>query len=320
MKRIAVLTSGGDSPGMNAAIRAIVRSALCENMEVFGVERGYEGLIAGEISQLDRRSVSDIIHRGGTILKSARSKKFQTEEGFKRALNMLLSFQIEGLIVIGGNGSLRGALDLMDAGVNVIGLPGTIDNDLPFTDFTIGFDTAVNTVLSAISNVRDTSESHDRTTIIEVMGAKCGDIAVYTGVTGGAEIILTPERTTDMHEICRVLIENKNKGKMSSIIIKSEGVEVSTEVLEREIAERTGLEVKMVILGYIQRGGTPTASDRMTASRLGHEAVRLLKNDIAGKAIGIVGGDVKSFDLKEALDMNDTKIADLHFLADILSS
>jgi 6-phosphofructokinase 1 len=233
---------------------------------------------------------------------------------------MLLSFQIEGLIVIGGNGSLRGAVELMESGVNVIGLPGTIDNDLPFTDFTIGFDTAVNTVLSAIGNVRDTSSSHDRTTIIEVMGAKCGDIAVYAGITGGAEIILIPERVIDLHEICRVLIENKNKGKTSSIILKAEGVGVSTEVLEREIAERTGLEVKMVILGYIQRGGTPTADDRMIASRLGYEAVKLLRDDVAGKAIGIVGGEVRSFDLKEALDMEDTKIVDLSFLTDILSS
>jgi 6-phosphofructokinase 1 len=320
MKRIAVLTSGGDSPGMNAAVRAIVRSALYEGMEVFGVERGYEGLIAGEINKMDRRSVSGVIQRGGTILKTARSETFLTDEGFRMALNMLLSFQIEGLIVIGGNGSLRGAAALMDAGVNVIGLPGTIDNDLPFTDFTIGFDTAVNTVLSAIGNVRDTSASHDRTTVIEVMGAKCGDIAVYAGITGGAEIVLIPERPVDLNEICRALIGNKNKGKSSSIILKAEGVAVSTEALAREIAARTGLEVKMVILGYIQRGGAPTASDRMIASRLGYEAVQQLKSDVAGKAIGIVGGQVRSFDLKEALQMDDSKIADLNFLTDVLSS
>jgi 6-phosphofructokinase 1 len=320
MKRIAVLTSGGDSPGMNATIRAIVRSALYEGMEVFGVERGYEGLIAGEMSQMDRRSVSDIIQRGGTILKTARSQSFQTEEGFRMALNMLESFQIEGLIVIGGNGSMRGAIELMKAGVNIIGLPGTIDNDLPFTDFTVGFDTAVNTVLSAIGNVRDTSSSHDRTTIIEVMGANCGDIAVYAGITGGAEIVLIPERETDLNDICRTLIENRNKGKMSSIILKAEGVNISTATLEREISERTGLEVKMVILGYIQRGGTPTARDRMIASRLGCEAVRLLKDDIAGKAVGVIGGEVRSFDLETSLDMTNTKVVDLNYLTDILSS
>jgi 6-phosphofructokinase 1 len=320
MKRIAVLTSGGDSPGMNAAIRAIVRTALYEGMEVFGVERGYEGLIAGELAQMDRRSVSDIIQRGGTILKTARSQHFRSEEGFRMALNMIESFQIEGLIVIGGDGSLRGAVELMNAGVRIIGLPGTIDNDLPFTDFTIGFDTAVNTVLSAIGNVRDTSSSHDRTTIIEVMGANCGDIAVYAGVTGGAEIVLIPEREMSLNDICRTLVENRNKGKMSSIILKAEGVKVSTETLEREISERTGLEVKMVILGYIQRGGAPTARDRMIASRLGYEAVRLLRDGEHGKAVGIVGGEVKSFDLEAALAMSDTKIADLDYLTDILSS
>jgi 6-phosphofructokinase 1 len=233
---------------------------------------------------------------------------------------MLENFQIEGLIVIGGNGSLRGAAKLMNAGVKVIGLPGTIDNDLPFTDFTIGFDTAVNTVLSAISNVRDTSASHDRTTIIEVMGAKCGDIAVYAGITGGAEIILIPECEPDIADICRALVENKNKGKMSSIIIKAEGVDISTADLEREIRERTGLDVKMVILGYLQRGGAPTASDRMLASRLGYEAVRLLRGDIVNKAIGVIGGEVRSFDLEEALVMEGAKITDLSFLTDILST
>ncbi|MDR2163258.1 MAG: 6-phosphofructokinase [Clostridiales Family XIII bacterium] len=320
MKRIAVLTSGGDSPGMNAAIRAIVRSASCAEMEVFGVARGYEGLIAGEIAPMDRRGVGGIIQRGGTVLKTARSANFMTEEGFRMAMNMLESFQIEGLIVIGGNGSLRGAAQLIRAGINVIGLPGTIDNDLPFTDFTIGFDTAVNTVLSAISNVRDTSASHERTTIIEVMGAKCGDIAVYAGVTGGAEIILIPEREPDLNEICRVLIGNKNKGKMSSIIIKAEGVDISTAELEKEIRGRTGLDVKMVILSYLQRGGSPTASDRMLASRLGYEAVRLLKDNIANKAVGVVGGEVRSFDLEAALEMDGAKVTDLSFLTDVLSS
>jgi 6-phosphofructokinase 1 len=320
MKRIGVLTSGGDSPGMNAAIRAAVRGAVNHGMEIYGIERGYEGLIAGEIFEMNSRSVSGSIHRGGTILKTARSKAFMTDEGFKMALNMLESFQIEGLIVIGGNGSLRGAAELMAAGVNVIGLPGTIDNDLGFSDFTIGFDTAVNTVLSAIGNVRDTSESHDRTIIIEVMGAKCGDIAVYAGITGGAEVILIPEREVDMNEVCRVLIENRNKGKMSSIILKAEGVHISTAELESTIRERTGLDVKMVILGYLQRGGSPTAKDRMIASRLGYEAVRLLNADIAGKAVGIVGGKVVSYELEAALEMKPEGITSLSGLADILAT
>jgi 6-phosphofructokinase 1 len=320
MKRIGVLTSGGDSPGMNAAIRAVVRGAAHYDMEIYGIERGFEGLIAGEIFEMNRRSVSGTIHRGGTILKTARSETFQTEEGFKMALNMLESFQIEGLIVIGGNGSLRGALELVQAGVKLIGLPGTIDNDLGFSDFTIGFDTAVNTVLSAIGNVRDTSESFDRTTIIEVMGAKCGDIAVYAGITGGAEIILVPEREVDMNEVCRALIENKNKGKMSSIIVKAEGVDISTAELEATIRERTGLDVKMVILGYLQRGGSPTAKDRMIASRLGHEAVRLLHEGESGKAVGIIDGAVQAFGLEEALGMKKDKIVALSYLSDILSS
>jgi 6-phosphofructokinase 1 len=289
-------------------------------MEIYGIERGYEGLIAGEIYEMDRRSVSGTIHRGGTILKTARSEKFRTDEGFRMALNMLESFQIEGLIVIGGNGSLRGAAELMDSGVHVIGLPGTIDNDLPFSDFTIGFDTAVNTVLAAIGNVRDTSESHDRTTIIEVMGAKCGDIAVYAGITGGAEIILVPEQGVDMNEVCRELIENRNKGKMSSIIIKAEGVDISTADLEDTIRERTGLDVKMVILGHLQRGGSPTASDRMLASRLGHEAVKMLYENVSGKALGIVDGEIKSFELAEALKMKKDKIVNLNYLNGIISS
>jgi 6-phosphofructokinase 1 len=319
MKRIGVLTSGGDSPGMNAAIRAVVRGAIYNGMEVFGIERGYEGLITGEICELDQRSVSDIIHRGGTILKTARCEAFRTEDGFKMALNMLTSFHIDGLVVIGGNGSLCGAVELARAGVKVIGLPGTIDNDLPFTDFTIGFDTAVNTVLSAVGNVRDTSYSHDRTTIIEVMGRECGDIAIYAGLTGGAEIILTPERDVDMDEVCRTLVEGKNRGKMSSIIIKAEGVNISTEELENAIRERTGLDVKMVILGYIQRGGSPSARDRMLASRVGYEAARLLKEGTANRAVGVVGGKIVSPEIEEALGMQGASIVNLKELADILS-
>ncbi|MDR1953534.1 MAG: 6-phosphofructokinase [Clostridiales Family XIII bacterium] len=319
MKRIGVLTSGGDSPGMNAAIRAVVRGALYHDMEVFGIERGYEGLIAGEIYEMDRRSVSDIIQRGGTILKTARSEAFMQDEGFAMALNMIDSFQIEGLIIIGGNGSLTGALRLAEAGVKVIGLPGTIDNDLPFTDFTIGFDTAVNTVLGAVGNIRDTSHSHERTTIIEVMGRECGDIAIYAGLTGGAEIILIPEQEVDMQAVCRRLIEGKNSGKRSSIIIKAEGVNISSEDLEHTIRERTGLDTKMVILGYIQRGGSPTARDRMIASLLGYEAVKLLSEGIGNKAVGIHDGSVVSFDLAEAMRMENTTILELGTLAEILS-
>ncbi|MBP6492397.1 MAG: 6-phosphofructokinase, partial [Clostridia bacterium] len=256
MKRIAVLTSGGDAPGMNAAIRAVVRSALYHGMEVYGIQRGYEGLINGEIKEMTASSVSDIMQRGGTFLKTARSKRFMTPEGFQRALDMLRNFEIEGVVVIGGDGSFRGGLELTKAGITVMGLPGTIDNDLAYTDYTIGFDTAVNTVLAAIGNIRDTSSSHERTTVIEVMGRHCGDIALYAGLTGGAESILIPEIPVDMNKICRTLIQGKNRGKMHNIILRAEGVDMCTDDLARTIEERTGMETKIVVLGYIQRGGS----------------------------------------------------------------
>jgi 6-phosphofructokinase 1 len=304
---------------MNAAIRAVVRGAIYNGLEVFGIERGFDGLIAGEIFEMDRKSVSDIIHRGGTVLKTARSTQFMEEQGFRMALNMLESFQIEGLVIIGGNGSLHGALDLVKAGVKVIGLPGTIDNDLPFTDETIGFDTSVNTVLSAVGKIRDTSHSHDRTTVVEVMGRECGDIAIVAGLTGGAEMILIPERTVDMNAVCRTLVENRNNGKMSSIIIKAEGVDITTAELEQTIREKTGLDTKMVILGYVQRGGSPTARDRMLASVMGYEAVRLLISGEYNKAVGFRNNDVVSYDLQEAMQMKKKSLLPLSDISDILS-
>jgi len=319
MKRVAVLTSGGDSPGMNACIRAIVRGALSLDLEVFGVERGFEGLMSGEFFKMERGSVSDIIQRGGTILRSARSKSFRTPEGHEKALSMLRAFKIDTLIVIGGNGSLTGALRLYKSGVGIIGLPGTIDNDLAFTDYSIGFDTAINTVLSAISNIRDTSQSHDRTTILEVMGAQLGDIAVFAGLAGGAEIILVPEQEVNIDEICAKLIENRNMGKMSSIIIKAEGVNIATAELDKEISDRTGLDVRMAILGYIQRGGSPTARDRILASRMGFRAVEHASKGESGLAVGIRGGKIVSVDLEEALSMESKTPQELVALADILS-
>jgi 6-phosphofructokinase 1 len=304
---------------MNATIRAVVRGALYHEMEIFGIERGYSGLIEGEIREMNARSVGDIIQRGGTILKTARSAEFLTEKGFNMALNMLASFKIEGLVVIGGNGSLLGALKLAEAGVKVMGLPGTIDNDLAFTDYTIGFDTAVNTALTAIGNIRDTSQSHDRTTIVEVMGRNCGDIAILSALGGGAEIVLIPERPEDVDDICRRLVESKNRGKKSSIIIKAEGVEVPSQELADLIAARTGLEAKVVILGYIQRGGSPTARDRQLAAMLGYEAARLLKKDVYNRAVGVRGDSVVDYDLAEALAMKSDPLLDLDGLADILS-
>jgi len=304
---------------MNACVRAIVRIGAYHGLEVFGFERGYEGLMAGDMRRLGPRDVSDTIQRGGTFLRTARSEAFYTRAGLQRAADTLAGHKIGGLIAIGGNGTLMGALDLAGFGAKVIGLPGTIDNDLAYTDQTIGFDTAVNTALYAISNIRDTSTSHERVTIIEVMGRECGDIAVYAGLTGGAEIILVPEKPVDIDDICRTLIESRNKGKKSSIIVKAEGVDIGLAALNREIAGRTGLDVKDVVLGYIQRGGTPTANDRMLASVLGAKAVELIKEDIHGVAVGMVNGEVVWPALGEAMKMKKRDIAPLYDLAKLLA-
>ena len=319
MKTIGVITSGGDSPGMNAAIRAVVRSAIYYGLKVYGIERGYEGLINGDIREMNVASVSDIIQRGGTILRTARSEDFMTSDGFNRAVDMLTNFEIGGLVVIGGDGSLRGALKLSQEGVTIMGLPGTIDNDLGFTDFTIGFDTAVNTVLSSVSNIRDTSSSHGRSTVVEVMGRNCGDIALYAGLAGGAEYILIPEKEVDINALCRKIVQGKNRGKLHSIIIRAEGVKMDSNELASLISQRTGLETKVVVLGYTQRGGSPTARDRLLASKMGYRAVELLKADSTSRAIGIRGIQVVDYDLVEAMDMKRSLNMELLELADILS-
>ena len=319
MKRIAVLTSGGDSPGMNAAIRAVVRCAIDKEMEVYGITRGYEGLLDGEIRQMDRNSVGDILHRGGTILKTARSERFRTAEGVKKGAEMLHTFGIEGLVVIGGDGSMRGARELSSHGIKVMCLPGTIDNDLNYTDYTIGFDTAVNTVLEAISKLRDTSSAHDRTTVIEVMGRHCGDIALHAGLAGGAEAVLVPEVPVDINAICRHIIEGSHRGKLHSIVIKAEGVEISSGELARTIESRTGKEARKVVLGYLQRGGNPTLSDRKLATLTGAKAVDLLYEDSASKAIGITRGEVMAYDLEEAMALPKEFDRKLYDLISILS-
>lgn len=319
MKRIAVLTSGGDSPGMNAAIRAVVRCAIDKEMEVYGITRGYEGLLDGEIRQMDRNSVGDILHRGGTILKTARSERFRTAEGVKKGAEMLHTFGIEGLVVIGGDGSMRGARELSSHGIKVMCLPGTIDNDLNYTDYTIGFDTAVNTVLEAISKLRDTSSAHDRTTVIEVMGRHCGDIALHAGLAGGAEAVLVPEVPVDINAICRHIIEGSHRGKLHSIVIKAEGVDISSGELARTIEARTGKEARKVVLGYLQRGGNPTLSDRKLATLTGAKAVDLLYEDSASKAIGITRGEVMAYDLEEAMALPKEFDQKLYDLISILS-
>ena len=286
--KIGVLTSGGDAPGMNAAIRAVVRCGIDAGMEVYGIKRGFDGLLDGEIEQMSLSSVGDILHRGGTVLKTARSERFSTEEGVKRAKVILGTFGIDALVVIGGDGSMRGALELSKLGVNVMCLPGTIDNDLAYTDFTIGFDTAVNTVLDAISKVRDTSFAHERNTIIEVMGRHCGDIALYSGVGGGAEAVLIPEIEADVNRICRKILQGAARGKLNSIIINAEGSGISSDKLAKEIAAVTGRETRIVVLSYLQRGGVPTLDDRLLASQSGAKAVELIKTGIRNKAIGTV--------------------------------
>lgn len=319
MKRIGVLTSGGDSPGMNAAIRAVVRCGIDKGLEVYGIQRGYEGLIDGEIEEMDRNSVGDIMQRGGTMLKTARSERFRTEEGVDRAIAMLDTFGVEGLVVIGGDGTLHGAADLTRKGIKVMGLPGTIDNDLGYTDFTIGFDTAVTTVLEAISKIRDTSSSHERTTVIEVMGRRCGDIALFAGLAGGAEDILVPELPYDVTALCKKIVMSANRGKQHSIIIKAEGVDITTQELVDEIEKRTGRETKMVILSYLQRGGSPTMRDRILATLCGSKAVDLLKEDSESKAIGTEDGAIVSFDLLEALEQTRELDMEMYDLIGVLS-
>ncbi|MGC2872391.1 6-phosphofructokinase [Ihubacter sp. mB4P-1] len=319
MKKIGVLTSGGDSPGMNAAIRAVVRCGIEADMEVYGIHRGYEGLLDGEIHQLSRSSVGDILHRGGTMLKTARSDRFRTEEGQRHAVNMLDTFGIEGLVVIGGDGSLRGGCDLDRKGIKVMGLPGTIDNDLGYTDYTIGFDTAVTTVLDAVTKIRDTSSSHERTTVIEVMGRHCGDIALHAGLAGGAEAVLIPEIEINLNELCRKIVVGANRGKQHSIIIKAEGVSVSSQELVQTIEERTGRETRLVVLSYLQRGGSPTYRDRMLATLTGAKAVELLKEDSSSKAIGAVNGEIVAYDLQAALKQKREIDREMYDLIGVLS-
>ena len=319
MKRIAVLTSGGDSPGMNAAIRAVVRCGIDKGMEVYGVSRGYEGLLDGEIRQMDRNSVGDILHRGGTILKTARSERFRTPEGVKKAAEMLHTFGIEGVVIIGGDGSMRGAKELSQHGITVMCLPGTIDNDLNYSDVTIGFDTAVNTVLEAITKLRDTSSAHDRTTVIEVMGRDCGDIALYAGLAGGAEAVLIPEIPADVNEICRRIIEGSHRGKLHSIVIKAEGTEMTSGELARLIEERTGKETRKVVLGYLQRGGNPTLNDRNLATLTAAKAVELLYADSPSKAIGMSQGTIVAYDLEDALAMPKEFNQNMYNLISVLS-
>ena len=319
MKRIAVLTSGGDSPGMNAAIRAVVRCGLDMDMEVYGIKNGFEGLLDGEINPMNRYSVGDILQRGGTVLRSARSKRFMEDKWVDHGAEVLRTFGIEGLVVIGGNGSLKGGLELAKRGIKVMGVPGTIDNDLGYTDYTIGFDTAVNTVLDAITKIRDTSSAHNRTTIIEVMGRDCGDITLFSGLAGGAEYVVIPEKPFDINSVAVKILDGVNKGKLHSIIIKAEGSPMTADEMADYLGERTGKDTRVVVLSYLQRGGSPTLADRNLATLCGSKAVTLLAEDSDSKAIGTVDNQIVAFDLEEALLIKRDFNEEMYRLIDVLS-
>ena len=304
IKTIGVLTSGGDAPGMNPAIRAVVRTAINKGLKVKGIQKGYNGLINDEIIDMDKKSVSDIIQRGGTILYTARCLEFMTEEGQKKAAEVCKKHGIDGIVVIGGDGSFRGAQKLAETGVNTIGLPGTIDLDIACTEYTIGFDTAINTAMEAIDKLRDTSESHERCSVVEVMGRTAGHIALWTGIASGAEYILTTEKYHgDIQRIITKIQDRRKLGKKNHIIVNAEGVGNSAE-MAKIIEVATGVETRATILGHIQRGGNPTCKDRVFASAMGTMAVELLCEGKSNRVVGYKEGEFVDFDIQEALSMS----------------
>ncbi len=306
MKSIAVLTSGGDAPGMNPAVRAVVRTACQRGIKVYGVDRGYTGLINGDIHEMNLRSVSDIITRGGTILYSARCPEFKTEEGLQKAVSTCKKFGIDGMVIIGGDGSFRGARDLSLRGIPCIGLPGTIDNDISCTDYTIGYDTCLNTIVQMVDRIRDTSESHDRCTVVEVMGRGAGYLALEAGIAVGATSIIVPEVEYDIErDVIARIREFQKTGKKHFIVIVAEGVGGTAEIAKKIEAE-TGVESRATILGHVQRGGSPTARDRIMASQMGSRAVDLLTQGIGNRVVGIKDNKIVDFDIFEALKMTKT--------------
>lgn len=318
MKRIAVLTSGGDAPGMNAAARAVVRKGIYEGLEVYGIDYGFLGLVNGDIHKLDLGSVGDLLHRGGTFLYSARYPEFATEEGQLKGIEQLKKFGIEGLVVIGGDGSYHGAEALTKRGFPTVGIPGTIDNDISGTDFTIGFDTALNTVLDALDKIRDTATSHERTFIIEVMGRDAGDIALWSGLAGGAEAIIVPEHNFVMEDVVERLNKGLARGKKHSIIVVAEGV-ISGNEFANQLAEFGDYHARVTVLGHVQRGGSPTAFDRVLASRLGARAVDLLMENRGGLAVGIQNNKIVENDISEVLKQKHVIDKEMFDLATILS-
>lgn len=316
MKKIAVLTSGGDAPGMNAVIRAVVRTG-CENgLEVYGVERGYAGLINGDFIPMNLRSVSDIINRGGTILYSARCPEFRTEEGMQKAIQTCKEFGIEGVVVIGGDGSFRGARDLSERGIPCVGIPGTIDNDIACCDYTIGYDTCLNTIMELVDRIRDTTESHDRCSVIEVMGRHAGYLALNSGIACGATAILIPEVPVDIQKhVIERMQRTMKADKKHFIILAAEGACVDVQQLAKEIEAKTGVESRATILGHTQRGGYPTAKDRIKATEMGHYAVKLLMQDIGNRVVACQKEQIIDYDIFEALQMTKTIDRNLYDIA-----
>lgn len=303
MKTIGVLTSGGDAPGMNAAVRAVVRAGCESGFRVMGIRRGYNGLMQGDMYEMNLRSVSNIINRGGTVLYSARSPEFKTEEGLQKALKVAKDVEMEGVVVIGGDGSFRGARDLSLRGLNCVGIPGTIDNDIACSDYTIGYDTAMNTVLQMVDRLRDTTESHDRCSVVEVMGRRAGFIALNAGIACGATSILIPEVEYDFQrDVIDRMKRTQKTGKKHFIIIVAEGIGGVEEMAKRIEAE-TGVESRATILGHVQRGGTPTVRDRVTASLMGHNAVELLKAGVGNRVLAMKNDKIVNYDIFEALNM-----------------
>ena len=310
VKCVGILTSGGDAPGMNAAIRAVTRAAIYNGLQVKGIYRGYRGLVTGEISEFKSQNVSNIIQLGGTILKTARCKEFTTPEGRQLAYDNMKKEGIDALVVIGGDGSFMGARALSDAGVPCIGIPGTIDNDIACSDYTVGFDTAMNTAMEMVDKIRDTSQSHDRCSVVEVMGRRCGDIALQTGISCGATAILVPEVPYNIEQdvISRILETRKN-GKQHFIVVVAEGVGGSVD-LAKYIERRTGIESRATILGHVQRGGSPTLRDRVVASEMGYKAVELLAEGKSKRVVALKDGKIVDYDITEALNME--RVFDTH--------
>ena len=302
-KTIAVLTSGGDAPGMNAAVRAVARAALSKGIKVYGVRRGYNGLLNGDVFEMNLRSVSDILSKGGTVLYTARSPEFNTKEGVKKAADNCRKLGIDGVVVIGGDGSFRGGRDLTGEGIPCIGVPGTIDNDISSSDYTIGFDTAMNTAMEMIDKIRDTAQSHDRCSVVEVMGRRCGDIALEVGIAIGASAILVPEVPYDLKkDVIDVLLKNRETGKKHFIIVVAEGIG-GIDGIVKEIEAQTGIETRGTVLGHVQRGGSPTLRDRVVASRMGYRAVELLEEGQSNRVVVMKDNHIVDYDISEALAM-----------------